>query len=62
MQDPASELRRITLPRTWVNKGMRKDRGCWKPRPSVLAELLKGSPQVVDVVADLLHFGPDFRL
>src|SRR5215204_2206801 len=31
-------------------------------RPSPLAELLKGSPQVVDVVADLLQFGPELRL
>jgi hypothetical protein len=28
MQDPASELRRIPLPRTWVNKGKKtKGRG-----------------------------------
>jgi hypothetical protein len=31
-------------------------------RPSPLAELLKGSTQVVDVVADLLQFGPELRL
>ena len=31
-------------------------------RPSPLAELLKGSPQVVDVVADLLQFGTELRL
>src|SRR5687768_14583753 len=31
-------------------------------RPSPLAELLQGSPKVVDVVADLLHFGPHLRL
>jgi hypothetical protein len=31
-------------------------------RPSPLAELLQGSPEVVDVVADLLHFGPHLRL
>ena len=31
-------------------------------RHSPLAELLKGSSQVVDVVADLLQFGPELRL
>src|SRR5919107_1330522 len=31
-------------------------------RSSPLAALLKGSPQVVDVVADLLHFGPELSL
>jgi hypothetical protein len=31
-------------------------------RPSPLAELLQGSPQIVDVVADLLHFGPELPL
>jgi hypothetical protein len=31
-------------------------------RPSLLAELLQGSPEVVDVVADLPQFGPDLRL
>src|SRR5215216_6971847 len=31
-------------------------------RPSPLAELLQGSPQVVDVVADLLQFGTELRL
>jgi hypothetical protein len=31
-------------------------------RPSPLAELLQGSSQVVDVVADLLQFGPELRL
>jgi hypothetical protein len=31
-------------------------------RPSPLAELPQGSPEVVDVVADLLHFGPHLRL
>src|SRR5215212_10326231 len=29
MHDRASELRRISLPRTWVNKGTRKGRGCY---------------------------------
>src|SRR5215207_11658504 len=29
---------------------------------SPLAELLQGSPQVVDVVADLLQFGPELPL
>jgi hypothetical protein len=29
------ELRRITLPRTWVNKGMEKGRGLEQPRPAV---------------------------
>src|SRR5215208_143767 len=33
MQDPANGLRRISLPRTPVNKGIRKGRGCSKPRP-----------------------------
>jgi len=27
MQDPASELRRILIPRTWVNKDKKKGRG-----------------------------------
>ena len=27
MQDPASELPRNPIPRTWVNKGIRKGRG-----------------------------------
>jgi hypothetical protein len=27
-------LRRIRLPRTPVNKSMKKDRGCYRPRPS----------------------------
>ena len=31
MQDPASKLRRIPLPRTSVNKGKRKGRGCYAP-------------------------------
>ena len=31
-------------------------------RPSPLAELLKGSPKVVNVVADLLQFGSELRL
>jgi hypothetical protein len=31
-------------------------------RHSPLAELLEGSPKVVDVVAYLLHFGPELRL
>src|ERR671913_2081499 len=31
-------------------------------RTSPLAELPQGSPQVVYVVADLLHFGPELRL
>ena len=31
-------------------------------RSSPLAALLKGSTQVVDVVADLLQFGPELRL
>jgi hypothetical protein len=31
MRDPASELRRITLPRTPVNRGEKKGRGCYAP-------------------------------
>jgi hypothetical protein len=31
MQDPASELRRISIPRTPVNKGKRKGRGSYAP-------------------------------
>ena len=31
-------------------------------RLSPLAELLQGSPQVVDVVADFLQFGPELSL
>jgi hypothetical protein len=31
-------------------------------RPSALADLLQGSPEIIDVVADLLHFGPELRL
>ena len=34
MQDPASELLRIPLPRTWVNKGMKKGRSPIDPDPS----------------------------
>ena len=34
MQDPASEFRRITLPRTPVNKGNREGRDFYEPRPS----------------------------
>jgi hypothetical protein len=34
MQEGASEFRRITLPRTSVNKGMKKDRGVMVPRPA----------------------------
>ena len=30
--------------------------------PSALADLLQGSPEIIDVVADLLHFGPELRL
>ena len=33
MHDPASELLRIYLPRTWVNKGKKKGRGCHCPGP-----------------------------
>src|SRR5215216_3507119 len=32
------------------------------PRRLSVAELLQGSPQVVDVMADLLQFGPELRL
>jgi hypothetical protein len=39
MQDPANELRRTSLPRTSVNKGKKKGRGCLKPRP-LLTNLL----------------------
>jgi hypothetical protein len=31
MQDRASELRRIPLPRRWVNKGTKKGRGVAAP-------------------------------
>jgi hypothetical protein len=38
-------------------------RSCISPaRPSPLAYLPQRSPKVVDVVADLLHFGPQLRL
>jgi hypothetical protein len=33
MQDLGYELPRIPLPRTSVNEGMKKDRGCSTPRP-----------------------------
>jgi hypothetical protein len=32
------------------------------PRRLSVAELLQGSSQVVDVMADLLQFGPELRL
>jgi len=35
MHDPASELRRINLPRTPVNKGIRKGRGVVAPAPGL---------------------------
>ena len=31
MQDPANGLRRISIPRTRVNKGKEKGRGCYTP-------------------------------
>ena len=31
MQNVVYELRRIHLPRTWVNKGKEKGRGCYTP-------------------------------
>ena len=31
MQDPANELRRIPLPRTWVNKGKKEGRSAAAP-------------------------------
>jgi hypothetical protein len=31
MHDHASELRRIPIPRTSMNKGKRKGRGCYTP-------------------------------
>ena len=34
MHDPANGLRRIHIPRTPVNKGMDKGRGCYEPWPS----------------------------
>src|SRR5215207_5166911 len=34
MHHPANGLRRIPLPRTRVNKGMKKARGCYRTRPS----------------------------
>ena len=37
MQHPACGLLRISLPRTPVNKGMDKGRGCYEPRPSCSA-------------------------
>jgi hypothetical protein len=44
MQDPASELPRINIPRTPVNKGKEKGRGCSKPRPSPLLASVLGVP------------------
>jgi hypothetical protein len=45
MQDLASELRRITLPRTSVNKGKKKDRDCLaRPSASFSRILLRGPP------------------
>jgi hypothetical protein len=38
------ELRRISLPRTRVNKGMEKGRGCSTPRPSPLLASVLGVP------------------
>jgi hypothetical protein len=34
MQDPANELLRISLPRTWVNKGKKKGRSPIRLAPS----------------------------
>jgi hypothetical protein len=36
MHNAGGELRRIPLPRTPVNKGKKKGRGCSKPRPFLL--------------------------
>src|SRR5918992_5499313 len=33
MQDLGYELPRISIPRTWVNKGIRRGRGCINPDP-----------------------------
>src|ERR687897_717720 len=35
-EGPKGEVRRISIPHTPVNKGMRKGRGCYEPRPSQL--------------------------
>jgi hypothetical protein len=36
MQDPVSELPRIPILRTWMNKGKMKGQGCYEPRPWVI--------------------------
>src|SRR5215208_561469 len=38
-ESPKGEVRRIPIPRTRVNKGMRKGRGCSKPRPFLCVKL-----------------------
>src|SRR5215208_4238749 len=49
---PCGEVRRISLPRTQVNKGKkRKGRGCSKPRPSFYAPLLTAAVGVVVLAA-----------
>ena len=39
MQDRASELRRMHLPRTWVNKGMKEGQGVAAPALPSCSEL-----------------------
>src|SRR5215203_4361223 len=53
MQHTGYELRRITVPRTWVNKGERKSRDSYlKPRLFVIKPLfsLASRPEVPDLV------------
>jgi hypothetical protein len=50
IQDRASELRRIPLPRTPVNKGTKKGRGCSRPRPPP-CERLRSDHERVDLLA-----------
>ena len=61
MQDLANDLPRIPLPRTPVNKGMKKGRGV-VPRPSatgrLTGELVVVEWTAIDVLAPLL-FGDD---
>jgi hypothetical protein len=43
------EVRRITLPRTWVNMDMKEGRGGYAP--ALLYDALAGSPHYEDVVS-----------
>jgi hypothetical protein len=62
MHDRASELRRTRLPRTPVNKGMKKDRRCYTPAldDSFLGPLLhaEGLGHLLREVGVVVHYLP----